>query len=453
MAVVKIRQEDIIACTPVNPPKIYIREETGQYQKIRRYLNVVLISMFVLLPFIQYGGEQAILFNVGKQTLTLFTTVLYPQDLMIFALLFILAAFSLFLVTRHYGRVWCGFTCPQTLWTLGFNWIERRIEGTHNQSRALDKQALTGRKVAIKAAKHTAWAGISLLTALVFMSYFYPAASLYTEFVSFSAPALITGWTLFFAGCTYINAGWIREKMCTHMCPYSRFQAAMFDNSTSLVTYNKARGETRGPRKRYTAPSDKGDCVDCKLCVQVCPAGIDIREGLQYECINCGLCIDACDKVMNKFGYATKLIGFRRQQAQPARTFTNYLYGIAIIVILVAMAGWAIDRQDFEAGISRDRNALYRENSAGRVENTYTLTLLNKARTVKSFTIEIENQSSLRITGAGEFSVAPGEKRIVPFSVEAMKRPGEQMSNVRFTVTDLESNQASFSDVTFYSGG
>lgn len=237
------------------------------------------------------------------------------------------------------------------------------------------------------------------------------------------------------------------------MCPYSRFQAAMFDNSTSLVTYNKARGETRGPRKRYTAPSDKGDCVDCKLCVQVCPAGIDIREGLQYECINCGLCIDACDKVMNKFGYATKLIGFRRQQAQPARTFTNYLYGIAIIVILVAMAGWAIDRQDFEAGISRDRNALYRENSAGRVENTYTLTLLNKARTVKSFTIEIENQSSLRITGAGEFSVAPGEKRIVPFSVEAMKRPGEQMSNVRFTVTDLESNQASFSDVTFYSGG
>jgi cytochrome c oxidase accessory protein FixG len=452
MSVVKIRQEDIIVCTPVDDNKIYIREETGRYQKIRRYLNVVLVALFVLLPFIQYQGQQAILFDVGQQTLTVFSWVLYPQDLMIFALLFILAAFTLFLVTRHYGRVWCGFTCPQTVWTLAFNWIERRIEGTHNQSKALDKQAFSTHKLAIKTAKHMAWLLCSTVTALVFMSYFYPASRLYVEFFSFSAPALIVGWTLFFAACTYTNAGWIREKMCTHMCPYSRFQAAMFDNSTSLVTYNSARGENRGPRKRNAPKSDLGDCVDCNLCVQVCPAGIDIREGIQYECINCGLCIDACDKVMAKFGYAKKLIDFTRASKGAGRKFTNYLYGAAIISILVAMFGWAIDRQDFEASISRDRNTLYRENIEGRIENTYTLTVLNKARQTKAYAIEVVSPNTMRITQTYDVVVAPGEKRIVPFSVEAMLYPESEMTQVTFVVIDKSSGERVEHAVMFYAG-
>lgn len=452
MAVVKIRQEDIIACVGVNTNKIYIREESGFFQKIRRYLNVMLISLFVLLPFIPYQGQQAILFDVGQQTLTFFAFVLYPQDLMIFALIFILAAYSLFLVTRHYGRVWCGFSCPQTIWTLMFNWIERRVEGTHNQSKALDKQPASSKKIAIKITKHGLWLGVSLFTAIVFMSYFYPATQLYTEFFSFSTPALITGWTLFFTGCTYINAGWIREKMCTHMCPYSRFQAAMFDNSTSLVTYDNQRGEKRGPRKRNVQNDNLGDCVDCKLCVQVCPAGIDIREGLQYECINCGLCVDACNNVMKKFGYATDLISFKRANPQAGRKFTNYLYGIAIVTIVIAMAGWAIDRQDFEAGISRDRNSLYRENSAGRVENTYTLTLLNKARHSKTYAIAIKDSPNMRLIGASEITVSPGEKRIMPFSVEALKQPLTTMSTIEFTVKDKVSGDAINSDVTFYTG-
>lgn len=452
MTAVKVRQEDIIACTPVYNSKIYIREETGHFQKIRRYLNVVLVALFVALPFVQYQGQQAILFDVGRQTLTLFKWVLYPQDLMIFALLFILAAFVLFLVTRHFGRVWCGFTCPQTVWTLAFNWIERRIEGTHNQSKALDKQPNSLQKVGIKALKHVAWLSVSTLTALVFMSYFYPASRLYTEFFTFSAPALIAGWTLFFAGCTYANAGWLREKMCTHMCPYSRFQAAMFDNSTSLVTYNETRGEHRGPRKRFSQHKELGDCVDCNLCVQVCPAGIDIRDGIQYECINCGLCIDACDKVMAKFGYPAKLINFTRAGKSSGRRFTNYLYGAAIVAILVAMGGWAIDRQDFEASVSRDRNALYRENNEGHIENTYTLTVLNKSREFKTYQVTLSDASNMRILNAPSIQVAPGEKRMVPFSVEALTSSTSSMQSVSFLVTDGGSGSTIESEVMFYSG-
>lgn len=452
MTAVKIRQEDIIACTPVESKKIYIREETGHFQKIRRYLNVVLVTLFVALPFIQYQGQQAILFDVGRQTLTLFAWVLYPQDLMIFAFLFILAAFVLFLVTRHYGRVWCGFTCPQTVWTLAFNWVERRIEGTHNQSKALDKQPSSLTKVVVKGAKHSAWLALSLITALVFMSYFYPASRLYTEFFTFSAPALISGWTMFFTVCTYANAGWLREKMCTHMCPYSRFQAAMFDNSTSLVTYNETRGESRGPRKRFSQHKDLGDCVDCNLCVQVCPAGIDIREGIQYECINCGLCIDACDKVMAKFGYPLKLINFSRAGRNSGLKFTNYLYGAAIIAILLAMGEWAIDRQDFEASISRDRNALYRENNAGHIENTYTLTVLNKSRVAKTYEIAIETPSDMQLINVPTINVAPGEKRNVPFSVEALSPMANTMQSVSFVIIDKSTNSVIGNEVMFYSG-
>ena len=451
MATVKVRPEDVISVFPVEENKIYIREETGFYQKWRRYLNVLLIGIFILLPFVQYGGEQAILFDVGQQTFTFFAYVLYPQDLMIFALVFILAAFALFLVTRHYGRVWCGFTCPQTIWTLGFNWVERRIEGNHNQSRQLDSQAFNVKKATIKTAKHSVWIAISMLTATVFMSYFYPAITLYQELFTFSAPALITGWTLFFAGCTYINAGWIREKMCLHICPYSRFQAAMFDKNTSLVTYDSERGESRGPRKRNAERHGKGDCVDCKLCVQVCPAGIDIREGLQYACINCGLCVDACNKVMDKFNYKPNLIGFTRAGKDSGRHVTNWLYGVAIVVIVSAMFSWAYNRSDIEASIVRDRNVLYRENNAGHIENSYTLALLNKSRLTKVFELSIANSDSMTLSLTDPIIVLPGEKRMVTFSVEALIAPSKMQSEVEFAIRDKARDQTIIKPTLFFS--
>lgn len=452
MTTVKVRSEDVITLLPVNSNKIYIREETGYYQQWRRYINVVLVGIFVLLPFIRYQGGQAILFDVGQQTLTFFAFVLYPQDLMIFALLFILAAFSLFLVTRHYGRVWCGFTCPQTVWTLGFNWIERRIEGNHNQSRKLDSQPLGLKKGVLKTIKHSLWLLASLLTAMVFMSYFYPAVTLYTEMLTFSAPALITGWTLFFASCTYVNAGWIREKMCLHMCPYSRFQAAMFDKNTSLVTYDAARGENRGPRKRNESKAGKGDCIDCKLCVQVCPVGIDIRDGLQYACINCGLCIDACNKVMDKFDYQSNLISYRRAGKDSGRHVTNWLYGAAIAIIIAAMFGWASSRSDVEVGISRDRNTLYRENMAGHIENAYTLSLLNKSRSVKTFALSIAGLPESTLSYSGPVEVYPGEKRVVSVSVEAIDPPEVQRSRFDFVITDQSDGDNIKKSSIFFSG-
>lgn len=401
----------IIFKVPVAQDKIYIREQLGYYQRLRRTLNILLVALFIGLPWISWQGEQAILFDVGAQTLRFFAWVLYPQDLMVFVLLFSLAAFVLFFVTKKYGRVWCGFSCPQTVWTLLFNWVERRIEGTHHQSRTLDNQPWSWKKAGLKSAKHLAWAVIAGLTAMVFMSYFYPAKALYSDVLNWSASALISGWVVFFAVCTYVNAGWIREKMCLHMCPYSRFQSVMFDAQTKLVTYDVARGEHRGPRKRTAKPSELGDCIDCNLCVQVCPVGIDIRDGLQYECINCGLCVDACNQVMGKFQYARNLISFKAMKPQKVWNGALVLYGLAILAMLIGIWLWAAARVDFEVNIARDRQQLYREHYSGLIENTFRINILNKSNRTATFYLSV---AGLPVEAASDLTireVKPGEKR------------------------------------------
>ncbi len=361
--------------------KIYVREQFGRFQSIRRWLATVLMSLFVLIPFLRFNGEQAVIFNVKQQTLTFFYWVLYPQDLFIFALLFIAAAYGLFWITRKYGRVWCGYTCPQTIWSLMFMWVEHRIVGTRNQQITLDKKPWSTEKVVKKVSVYSVWFGMALITSLVFMSYFIPVERLYPGFFSLSLTGLEIGWVLFFAGCTYLNAGFIREKMCEHMCPYSRFQSAMFQPETTLVTYDAVRGEGRGPRKRnQPKPEGKGDCVDCNLCVQVCPAGIDIREGLQAECINCGLCVDACNDVMANFGYKPNLISYKAQAPSDHSPKMTLGYAASVLLVISAMVGWAQLRTTMELSILRDRNALYRTDYMGNVENTYTLKLLNKSR-------------------------------------------------------------------------
>ena len=401
----------IIFKVPVAQDKIYIREQHGYYQRLRRTLNILLVVLFIGLPWISWQGEQAILFDVGAQTLRFFAWVLYPQDLMVFVLLFSLAAFVLFFVTKKYGRVWCGFSCPQTVWTLLFNWVERRIEGTHHQSRTLDNQPWSWKKAGLKSAKHLAWAVIAGLTAMVFMSYFYPAKALYSDVLNWSASALISGWVVFFAVCTYVNAGWIREKMCLHMCPYSRFQSVMFDAQTKLVTYDVARGEHRGPRKRTAKPSELGDCVDCNLCVQVCPVGIDIRDGLQYECINCGLCVDACNQVMGKFQYARNLISFKAMKPQTVWNGALVLYGLAILGMLIGIWVWAVTRVDFEVNIARDRQQLYREHYSGLIENTFRINILNKSNRTATLYLSVSGLPVEAVSDLTIREVKPGEKR------------------------------------------
>ncbi|MDR6984539.1 cytochrome c oxidase accessory protein FixG [Rheinheimera pacifica] len=443
----------IIFSTKDSSGKIYIREQSGFYQRIRRALSWLLMALFIGIPFIQYNGEQAFRINAGQQTIELFSIILFPQDFLIAALLFTLAAFVLFYVTRLYGRVWCGYTCPQTVWTLMFVWIERRIEGSHNQSRQLDNARFSPNKLAKKLAKHLSWLVVSVVTALVFMSYFIPQSELYSTFFALQAAWQVYAWVGFFALCTYFNAGLIREKMCLHMCPYSRFQSAMFNTATKLVSYNAGRGETRGPRKRGSdKPANLGDCVDCNLCVQVCPVGIDIRDGMQYECINCGLCIDACDQTMSQFGYAKGLINYAAEQSTGANLSGHLAYGVTILVTLVAILGWAMTRTNTELTVYRERNALYRVNTDGAIENTFTLNVINKTKTARQYQLQVEGMAYSQLNSDATLSLQAGEQRQFVVSINTMEKPATLFTPFKFVLLDIQNAERVTELSQFYSG-
>lgn len=373
------KQNQIIFQTPHIDNTLYVKEQKGHYQRIRRIISTLLFCLFIATPFFKHQDQQAILFDLSTQKLHFFSYVFYPHDLLLFVFIFIIAAFLLFIVSKKYGRIWCGFTCPQTIWTLLFIWVEHRVEGNRAKRIALNQSPLSIKKFLIKAIKHIVWIAIALLTSLIFLSYFYPAHILYLEFFSGRLPSVVLNWTLFFMICTYINAGWIREKMCEHMCPYSRFQSVMFNEKTKIVTYDNARGEQRGPRAiKHTKPEHLGDCVDCNLCVHVCPVGIDIRNGLQYQCISCGLCIDACDQVMERFGYQERLISFA-SSTKHLKSIAVIFYAIITSILIAALAAWLVYRSPIELTIIKDRNALYRKLSTGETENVFQLKLINKS--------------------------------------------------------------------------
>ncbi|WP_252730493.1 cytochrome c oxidase accessory protein CcoG [Colwellia sp. E2M01] len=449
---------NLIFKTAVTDDKIYIREQQGRFQKIRRLLSSLLMIIFVLTPFINYDGEQAILIDIGQQKIHIFAFTLFPQDLVIFCLFGIFSAFLLFYVTKIYGRVWCGFTCPQTIWMLMFNWVERRIEGSHNHSKALDKQPISLNKVTKKVLKHVIWGSISLFTALVFISYFIPVDELYYSFFTLKSSVIVFSWVLFFALCTYINAGWIREKMCLHMCPYARFQSAMFDQSTKLVSYDAVRGENRGKRK-ITAPknANMGDCVDCNLCVQVCPVGIDIREGMQYECINCGLCVDACDMTMTKFNYPKGLIAFSATKSTKSPWKKHLSYGSCVTLSLVAMVVWGINWQSFEVNIIRDRQALYSVNQDGKIQNTYLFKIRNKSNQAKVYQINLVDFNNGHIVEDSKEShhkiaVQPQELKISAISVVVDDHQMKRRRDITFDVVEAASNSSITKNSSFYSG-
>lgn len=447
-----LSKENLIFKSSAAKYKIYIREQQGKFQRIRRYLNVLLLALFVVAPLLKYKGVQAIYFDLQQQQFHLFSLTLFPQDLLIVCFIFVLAAFLLFYVTKFFGRIWCGFTCPQTVWMLMFNWVERRIEGSHNQSKSLDLAAINASKVIKKSIKHFIWLGMSLLTSLVFISYFVPVEQLYVPFFTLQASSLVTSWVLFFSLCTYINAGWIREKMCLHMCPYSRFQSAMFDKSTKLVSYDNIRGENRGKRKlSQVKTAGMGDCVDCNLCVQVCPVGIDIRDGLQYECINCGLCIDACDMTMSKFNYEKGLIAFT-SEITPKNTLRRHsLYGGLIVVAIIAMTLWLQTWKNFDVSIIRDRQALYRINQAGHIENTYIVKIRNKSNQRQHYKVSIEGVDSAKIIGKVNIEVLPLELKTLSLAVELSKQLPETRNDIRFKIISEEDKKSVLKTTSFYS--
>ncbi|GAA5193760.1 cytochrome c oxidase accessory protein CcoG [Ferrimonas gelatinilytica] len=422
---IKVQPARISRAQSANPrSRIYVRKTDGIWSQLRRRMGWVMISLFLILPWLPWGDRQAVLFDLGERKFHVFALTIWPQDLILLAFLFMMAAFALFFFTTFLGRVWCGYMCPQSVWTFIFIWFEEKLEGPRNKRIKLDQAPWSWNKLWRKSAKHGAWLLVSLLTALTFISFFYPSRELYLDFFSGQAPAMAYFWGSFFTLATYGNAGWMRETMCLHMCPYARFQSVMFDPDTYLVGYNASRGETRGPRGRKQDPKAMGlgDCIDCSLCVQVCPTGIDIRNGLQYECINCGACVDACDDVMAKMGYPKGLISYtteRQLQGGESRMGRPKLvgYGLALGCILMAFIYMLMTLAPVQLDILRDRNELFRQNRDGLIENVYTLKILNKTDEQQLFHIEIEGLPNYEWQGPETVRVLAGEVYTLPVSV------------------------------------
>lgn len=407
--------------------RIYVRAVKGALETFRRLFGLIFLGVFALAPWLEYQGKQAILFDIGEQRFTFFSLTLWPQDLTILAYILIVSAFALFFVTTFAGRVWCGFMCPQTTWTYIYIWFEEKFEGARNKRIKLDQRKMDLDKFLRKTAKHAAWVLVALITSLTFVGYFVPIHQLFIEFFTFSSGFWVAFWVIFFAVCTYGNAGYMRDIMCTHMCPYARFQSAMFDKDTFTVAYNPTRGEKRGPRSRKLSPEqvkekNLGDCVDCNLCVQVCPTGIDIRNGLQYECINCGACVDACNDVMDKMSYDRGLISFTSEHELSGGTtkiLRPKLIGYAIVLfIMTSLLVFDIaTRVPLEVDIIRDRNTLDRETNEGLIENVYTIKLLNKSQLTQSYTISVSGIDGAQYIGDSVVSVEGGMVYTLPISV------------------------------------
>ena len=356
--------------------RIYTRKVEGFFQKIRLYTGWPLLLGYFLLPWIRWDGQQAVLFDLPERKFHILGLTFWPQDFPMLAFLLIIAAYSLFAVTTFAGRIWCGYTCPQTVWTTMFMWVEQKTEGSRNQRIKLDKAPMSLQKFSKKFMKHAAWLFIAFMTGFTFVGYFYGIQELVVDYAAVQVAGWGVFWTLFFTVATYVNAAYMREQVCKYMCPYARFQSVMFDQDTLIVSYDKTRGDPRGSRKKtadYKADG-LGDCIDCELCVQVCPTGIDIRDGLQYECIGCALCVDACNSVMDKMEYPRGLVRYTSEHELAGGT-THWIRPriIGYVVVLSIMVGVfsynMFSRIPLELTIIRDRYQLYVTTDTGSVDN------------------------------------------------------------------------------------
>ncbi|MFK7732751.1 MAG: cytochrome c oxidase accessory protein CcoG [Pseudomonadales bacterium] len=408
--------------------KIYTRKIEGFFQKIRQYSGWPLLLGYFLLPWLQWEGRQAVLFDLPARKFYIFGLTIWPQDLSILAFLLIVAAFALFLVTTVAGRVWCGYTCPQTVWTAIFMWIEQKFEGTRNQRIKLDKQVWSLRKLSRKTLKHLMWMWVAFSTGFTFVGYFTPVHELGWQVYSLSMTVTPFSWVVFFTLATYVNAGWMREQVCKHMCPYARFQSVMFDQETLIVSYNPTRGEPRGSRKKGVQPSALGACIDCQLCVQVCPTGIDIRDGLQYECIACALCVDACDSIMEKMDYPKGLISYTTENAiknNSADHGVNLLrpkvlvYSFVLCVMLLVLFWRVFTIESLELNVLRDRQAVNTAVAPGMVENRYTIKVVNKNDESKRIFLSLESSANLMLVGPAQIELQAAEVESFPVRVQA----------------------------------
>ena len=406
--------------------KIYPRSVEGIFAYWRWILVVLTQLVFYGLPWFEWGARQAVLFDLGARRFYIFGLVLYPQDFIYLTGLLVISALALFLFTAVAGRLWCGFACPQTVYTEIFLWIERKIEGDRSARMRLDDANFSLEKLVKKWYKHLIWIFFSIWTGFTFVGYFTPIRELGMEFFLTQMGSWELFWVFFYAFATYGNAGFMREQVCKYMCPYARFQSAMFDADTLIVTYDTERGEPRGPRSKKTdmAEANVGACVDCTLCVQVCPTGIDIRDGLQYECIGCGACADVCDTVMDKMGYPRGLVRFSTQNAMenkwtPEQTWKRLMrpriqiYTMILVVIVLGLFVSLGLRTPFKVDVVRDRSTLSRITEYGTLENVYRLQIMNAAEQGRIYKLSISGLPGLKIATETEVEVDAAQARWV----------------------------------------
>lgn len=441
----------------VSERKVYPREIDGLFQKLRHSAVYLLLGLYYVMPWLQIDGRQAVLFDLPERKFYILWLSFWPQDFFFLALLLIMAALSLFFFTAVAGRLWCGYACPQTVWTEVFLWMERWTEGNRAQRIKLDAAPYDFTKFRRKAAKYSLWLLFSLWTGLTFVGFFTPIRELTSALGAGAASGWAVFWLLFYSLATYGNAGVLREQVCKYMCPYARFQSAMFDRNTLIISYDARRGEPRGARKKSSLSSvlqrtrglisealsnqyvianaktkhtgdtaistglivdhneelistrvddanQLGDCIDCTICVQVCPTGIDIRNGLQYECIACGACIDACDEVMDKMGYPTGLIKYTTHNAlighktRILRPRVLIYFALLLALLAGTIAGIAL-RKPLLVDVIRDQR-LYRIEADGRIANAYTLRLVNKTNAPQQFQIRIKPNKGITLSNS-----------------------------------------------------
>jgi cytochrome c oxidase accessory protein FixG len=406
--------------------KIYPRSVSGVFSRWRWVLVWLTQIVFYGLPWLAWGQRQAVLFDLEARRFYIFGLVLYPQDFIYLTGLLVISALSLFLFTAVAGRLWCGYACPQTVYTEMFLWIERRLEGDRSARMHLDAGGWNLNKLGRKGGKHLLWLAVALWTGFTFVGYFTPIKELGGGFLRLSVGGWETFWVLFYGFATYGNAGFMREQVCKYICPYARFQSAMFDTDTLIVSYDTERGEPRGARSRKADPAalKLGACVDCSLCVQVCPTGIDIRKGLQYECIGCGACADVCDTVMDKLGYERGLVRYTTQNAMRnkwtrAETWKHVLrprvliYTAILGVVCVAMAVSLALRSPFRVDVVRDRGVMARIVAGGAIENVYRLQIMNVTESEQRYEIAVSGLAGLVLASDSQVTLAPAEARWV----------------------------------------
>lgn len=420
--------------------KVYPREVHGLFAGLRVLAVVVLLGLFYGVAWLRWDGQQLLLFDLPARKFHIFGALFFPQDFLFLAFILIICALSLFFFTALAGRLWCGYACPQTVWTEAFMWIERQIEGDRPKQMKLDKAPWSRRKLAIKTTKHAVWVIFSLYTGFSFVGYFTPITELGARLLSFELGPWETFWILFYGFATYGNAGWMREQVCLYMCPYARFQSAMFDKDTLIISYDTARGEPRGSRRRTSDHKalGLGDCIDCTLCVQVCPTGIDIRKGLQYECIACAACIDACDDVMSRMDYPKGLIRYTTENALQG-TSTHVVrprmlvYAGLLLALVIGVLYGMYQRVPIGLDVIRDRNALYRETLDGDIENVYTLKVINKDDQTHRYTVSISGLGGAELLAERDkMNVEAGVVMSLPVKVRV---PADAISKRSSTVT------------------